>query len=337
MSARVVGLLAVLVLLLATSGCGGDDAPPKRQTTSDQPVKTLAAGTCWGGEQLPEALGDQDFEAWVEKYAGGDSVKGDSMRDDAAFAKEIDCTEPHSLELYDVVEVSPTLTAQVKEYADLLDQKSELYRKIRDQVNDRCMAGTAYGQAQRKAGGLPVQLGPSLNVDGGLRLAWDPFPADLWAKGQHKFVCTFEQDQPGTLRVADLATSKVPMTARVCLNTPAKYVSCSGKHQAEDIAEMILNTAIEKGQVNARKAVRKGANGPYIALSDPEYARLDKVCQTLLESVSRGKGKVEAQVYPGATSQWPTDRGVYLASCFAVEPVSEPLPFLPGGSVFNRP
>ena len=237
-----------------------------------------------------------------------------------------------------MVELSPALTAQVKEYADLLDQKSELYRKIRDQVNDRCMAGTAYGQAQRKAGGLPVQLGPSLNVDGGLHLAWDPFPADLWAKGQHKFVCTFEQDQPGTLRFADLATSKVPITARVCLNTPAKYVPCSGKHQAEDIAEMILNTAIEKGQVNGQQGRPQGRERLRTSRSATrEYARLDKVCQTLLESVSPGQAKVEAQVYPGAASQWPTDRGVYLASCFAVEPVSEPPPFLPGGSVFNRP
>jgi hypothetical protein len=100
---------------------------------------------------------------------------------------------------------------------------------------------------------------------------------------------------------------------------------------------MILNTTIENGQINARKAVRKGASGAYVALSDPEYARLDKVCQTLLSSVSKVRRGVEAQVYPGAASQWPTDKGVYLASCFAVEPVSEPLPFLPGGTVFNRP
>ena len=66
-------------------------------------------------------------------------------------------------------------------------------------MNDRCLAGSPYGEAQRKAGGLPVQLGPSLNIDGGLHVAWDPFPADLWAKGQRKFVCTFEQDEPGTL------------------------------------------------------------------------------------------------------------------------------------------
>ena len=128
---------------------------------------------------------------------------------------------------------------------------------------------------------------PSLNVDGGLHVAWDPFPADLWAKGQKKFVCTFEQDEPGTLRFADFTTRKAPVEARVCLNTPRKYVPCSGKHQAEDIAEMILNTAIEKGQINGRKAVRKGTNGTYVALSDAEYAKLDKICQTLLRRSRR--------------------------------------------------
>ena len=158
----------------------------------------------------------------MEKYAGGDAELGDSMRDDAAFTKEIDCAKPHSLELYNVVAVTPQLTAKVTEYADLLDQKSALYRKVRDQVNDRCMAGSPYGKAQRKAGGLPVQLGPSLNVDGGLHVAWDPFPADLWAKGQQKFVCTFEQDQPGTLRFADVTTRKVPVRGARVPEHPAE-------------------------------------------------------------------------------------------------------------------
>ncbi len=171
-------------------------------------MKSLEKGTCWSSEKLADALGAKGFAAWVEKYAGGDSARGDALRDDAAFAKEIDCAEPHSLELYNVVEVSPRLTDQVKEYADLLDQKSDLYRQIRDEVNDRCMAGSAYGVAQRKAGGMPVQLGPTLNVDGGFHVAWDPFPADLWEKGQHQFVCTFEQDEPGTISFADVTTEQ---------------------------------------------------------------------------------------------------------------------------------
>ena len=226
--------------------------PPRR------PKKELVKGTCWDNDQLPDALDEEAFDDWVEKYAGGDADLGDSMRDDAAFSKEIDCTKPHSLELYNVVALTPQLTAKITEYADLLDQKSALYRKVRDQVNDRCLAGSAYGRAQRKAGGLPVQLAPAINVDSGFNDAWDPFPADLWEKGQKKFVCTFEQDRPGTLPFADFTTRKAPVKARVCVNTPRKYVPCSGKHNAEQIAGMALNTAIEKGQINARKAVRKG-------------------------------------------------------------------------------
>ena len=337
MPARVL-LVAVAVLLLGTlAGCGGNDEQvPRRQSTSDAPVKTLTPGTCWSDEHLPEALGSKGFDAWVEKYAGGDSRLGEAMRDDAAYAEEIDCAQPHSVELYAVVELSPALMSRITDYADLLDQKSALYRLVRDQVNDRCMAASAYGRAQRKAGGLPVQLGPSLNVDGGLRLTWDPFPADLWAKGQRKFVCNFEQDQPGTLRFADLATRKVPVSARVCLNTPSDYVPCSGRHQAEDIGEMMLNTAIAQGEIAGKEAIRTGSRGRYVQLSDSQYARLDAVCQTLLRSVSTVRKGVQAQVYPGAASQWPTANGVYLASCFALQPVSQPPPYLPGGSVFDR-
>ena len=195
----------------------------------------------------------------------------------------------------------------MKEYADLLDHDSPLYRKVEAQVNDRCLAGSAYGRAQRKAGGLPVQLAPAINVDSGFNDAWDPFPADLWEKGQKKFVCTFEQEQPGTLSFADFTTRKAPVKARVCVNTPRKYVSCSGKHNAEQIAGMTLNTAIEKGQINARKAVRNGTNGKYVAPSDAEYAKLDKICQTFLASVSRGRGG-RRQGLPGSVKQWPTDR-----------------------------
>jgi hypothetical protein len=334
MSRRVAGTIAVAALLIGLTGCSSDSPAPTRGSTAGKPVQTLTAGTCWGNQQLPDALGSKGFGAWVQKYAGGDSALGDAMRDDAAFTQQLDCSDPHSLELYNVVEVSPRLTARVGDYADLLDQKSALYREVRDQVNDQCMAGSAYGEAQRRAGGMPVQLGPSLNVNGGLRVAWDPFPADLWATGQKKFVCTFEQDQPGTLRFADLGTRRAPISARVCLDTPGKYLPCSRPHQAEDIGEMILNTAIAKGQINGKRAVRTGARGSYVALSDAEYARLDKVCETLLTSVSTTKGGVTGRAYPGSASQWPSDSGAYVASCFAMKPFEPPPPIK--GTVFNR-
>src|SRR3954447_25203054 len=97
MSARGAGSLAVVALLIGVlGGCGGsDDVNPKRETASDVPVKTVTKGTCWTDELLPTALGAKGFDAWVAKYAGGDSTLGDAMRDDAAFTKEIDCSEPH--------------------------------------------------------------------------------------------------------------------------------------------------------------------------------------------------------------------------------------------------
>ncbi len=333
-SRLTAGVLLPLVVLLGACGGSSPTKSPAAKAEETEKATVLAKGTCWTNEQLPDAVGADGFAEWVEKYAGGDEALGEAMRDDAAFNEEVPCTEAHALELYNIVELPPAVAAQVKSYADLLDPETPLYRKVRDQVNERCLAESAYGVAQRKAGGMPVQLGPALDAQGNLHVAWDPFPADLWEQGQRKFVCTFEQDEPGTLMFADLTTRKVPVSARVCLNTPGKYVPCKGKHQAEDIAEMILNTAIEKGQINGRKAVRKGPDGPYVALSDKEYAKLDKVCRTFFKQVSKAGGGIAARAYPGAVSQWPTKSGVYVASCFALKPFEPPPPIT--GTVFDK-
>ncbi|SDT03549.1 hypothetical protein SAMN04488570_3352 [Nocardioides scoriae] len=329
----------LLLLLVLTTACGGsgDDAPAApRSSASASPEATreLRAGTCWGDQQLPQALGEEGFTAWSEKYAGGDADLAESMRDDAALTDEVDCDRAHALELYDVVELPAALDRRVTSYADLLDQDSALHDRVRDQVNDRCLAGSTYGRAQRRAGDLPVQLGPSLAPDSGLHLAWDPFPADLWEQGQRKFVCTFEQDEPGTLAFADLATRRTPVGARVCLDTPGRSVACRQPHQGEEIGEMILNTAVARGDVQGERAVRTGTDGRYVALSDAEYARLDRVCQTLYRTVSTGREDIVGRAYPGAVDQWPNDQGVYVASCFAVDGL-DPLRKV-RGTVFDR-
>ena len=340
---RVLALLVVLALV-TLSGCGGNGPPKSPQVDSrvkapdkaqeKAPEKVLAKGTCWDDAHLPDALGEPAFADWVKAYAGGDPALGKYMRDDAAFSNRTDCAAPHSLELYNVVRLAPSLDAAVKKYADLLDHKSALYRKISAQVSSRCLAASPYGRAQRKAGGIDVELSPWLGAAAGLHLAWDPFPADLWEKGQRRFVCTFQQDKPATLGFADVTTAKVPIAARVCLNTPRKYRSCKGEHQAEVIGELTLNKAIAKGQVAGRKAISKGPDGDFVVLSDPQYAKLDKVCQTFLDLVSDVGGGVAARAYPGEVSQWPTKEGDYVASCFALKPF-EPPPMITG-TVFDR-
>ena len=331
-------LLGVLLLGLVLAGCGADDDPASPRGRSSSPGATahwheLTAGTCWSDEQLPQALGERGFRQWVAKYADGDAELGAAMRDDAAFSERADCAKPHALELYAVVSLPRKLERRIDSYAELLDDSSALFRSVRDEVNDRCAAGSPYGKAMRKAG-LPVQLGPALAKDSGLHLAWDPFPADLWGDGEHKFVCTFEQEEPGTLRYDDLAGPKLPLEARVCLNTPAKFVPCRGPHQAEDIGEMILNTAIDAGDIDAKKAVRTEGKRKYVALSKDEYDRLDKVCQNLLGLVSTRTNELTARAYPGSVDQWPTDEGTYVATCFALRPLDPPPKFR--GTVFDR-
>ena len=256
------------------------------------------------------------------------------MRDDAAFSNPVECTEPHTLELYNIVGLDPRLDAQVTSYTDLLDPSTALYRKVRDQVYSRCLAPSVYGAAQRRAGGLPVQLGPALSAQGNLHVAWDPFPAHLWAKGQHEFVCTFEQDDPGTLMFADLPTRRTPISARVCVNTPRTYVSCRSRHQAEDIAEMTLDTAVAQGEITGRAAVRKGPKGQIVVVSDAQYTKLDRICQTLFRKVSTVGGGVVGRAYLGSADMWPDETGSYLASCFALKPFDPPPKRR--GTVFNR-
>lgn len=338
----VRSLLALLVGVLALTACSGGGDPegadgstsPSPSPSAELPAADLEAGTCWSDQQLPEVLGEDGFADWVEEHADGDAARGESMRDDAAFSEPLDCAEPHALELYDTVALPPALDRRITSYAQLLDQSSRLHARVRDQVNDRCLAGTAYGRAQRRAGDLPVQLGPALAGRSSLHVAWDPFPADLWKEGQRRFVCTFEQDEPGTLRMADLTTRKVPVAERVCVDVPGRRVPCAKPHEGEEIAEMVLNTAVERGEVNGRRAVREGGDGKFVALSDAEYARLDAVCQSLYRRVSSGPEGVVAKAYPGSVDQWPTEEGVYVASCFAVD--EDDTTATRRGTVFDR-
>lgn len=336
---RLLALLVPVLLLTACSG-GGDEptadgtATPSASPSASLPAAPLEAGTCWGDQQLPAVLGEDGFADWVEEHADGDEALGEAMRDDAAFSEQVDCAEPHALELYATVALPPALDAKVTSYAQLLDQDSRLHARVRDQVNDRCLAGTAYGRAQQRAGDLPVQLGPALAERSTLHVAWDPFPADLWEDGQRRFVCTFEQDEPGTLRMADLATRKVPASERVCVDVPGRRVPCARPHEGEEIGEMVLNTAVERGRVDGRKAVREGDSGKFVALSDEEYAALDRVCQSLYRRVSSGPEGVVAKAYPGSVDQWPTEEGVYVASCFAVD--EDDTTATRRGTVFDR-
>lgn len=330
-----------LVLAVLLTGCSGDPdgaadpADPAQPSESQEAApRVLEAGTCWTDALLSDALGEDDFEALVAEHAGDDPARAESLRDDAAFAEEVDCAEPHALELYNTVELPPRLDRRVTSYGALLDPEGDLHERVRDAVNQACLAPSPYGRAERRAGDLRVQLAPALSEESGLRLAWDPFPADLWEEGERRFVCTLEQDEPGELRFDDLATSAVPVSARTCLNTPGRVVPCNRPHQAEEIGEMVLNSAVAAGDINAERAIREGDEGPFVALADAEYERLDQVCRRLLRSVSTGRPDVEARAFPGGLDQWPTREGAYVASCFALKPFDPPPKFR--GTVFDR-
>lgn len=329
-----IALLTVLLLVLSACGGSGSTKPSAAEPSPSAKQMVPTKGSCWSAEHLPAALGEKGFAALAKKYAGSEKKRVEALRDDAAFTEPKDCATPHELEVYNVVSVSAALAAKITGYGDLLDRDSELYREIRNEVNDRCVTGTPYARAERDAGNMPAQLAPALAADSGLHLAWDPVAPSLWEGGQQQFVCTFEQEQPGTVRFADLATRRAPAQARVCVKSADDYVPCTEPHTAEAIGEMILNTAISKGLINAEAAVKKTTDGTHVTLAPAEYARLDQVCQSLLDRVSRRSGRLRASAYPGSIEQWPTPHGSYIAICFAVSPDNPPKPLV--GTVFDK-
>ena len=218
----------------------------------------------------------------METYAGGDATLGESMRDDAAFSQQVDCSEPHSLELHDVVSLPPALARQVTTYADLLDQDSALYRQVRDEVSERCLAESPYGRAQRRAAGVDVQLSPFLSAASGLHVAWDPFPADLWAKGQQKFVCTFEQDEPGTLPFADLTTRQVPVGGAGVPEHPAEVPplqrEAPGRGDRRDDAELGRRQGADRRSQGRSGRARTGSTSRSATRSTPVWTRSARRC-----------------------------------------------------------
>ena len=289
--------------------------------------------------RCPTSLGEDGFDA-----LGGEVRRRRLRRSVRRCAttrrspKEIDCAEPHSLELYNVVEVSPALTAQVKEYADLLDQKSDALpqdpRPGERPLHGRL--GVRPGPAQGRRAARAARPVAQRRRRAARRVG--PVPGrPVGARGSRSSCAPSSRTSPGRCAFADLTTSRLPVEARVCLNTPRKYLPCSGKHQAEDIAEMVLNTAIEKGQITGEEGGPQGRRRALRARSATrEYAKLDKVCQTLLTIGLDGQGRRRGPGLPGVGvpvadgERAPTSPAASRSSRSSRRPRSR-------GTVFNRP
>ena len=229
-----------------------------------------------GQPQLPDALGEDGFGAWVEKYAGGDTTSATSMRDDAAFSKAIGAPSRTRWSSTTSSARGPRLTAGhgVRRPAR---PEHALYRQVRDR-STTAASRSAYGAAQRRRAACRCSSALAERRRRPARRL-GPVPGGPVGEGPAEVRVHLRAGRPGTLLFADLATRKTPIAARVCVDTPRPYVPCSaapGRGHRRDDPEH----RDRAGRDHRPRGRPQGPNGQYVAPSDAEYAKLDRVCQT---------------------------------------------------------
>lgn len=316
--------LLAAVGLLAVAGCGGSGDDGAKTTaladlaevaqsadSADGAGDTVEAGDCLG----PGTLGDTPTDLATQIDAFG-LVAYTAMADDPLWANQVDCSQPHAFEVYDVVTLPADLDEQVVSYADLLADHGPLAKAVRTAVGHGCATALGPSAAVMDASPLQADVMPVLNSAGALQLASNPLPPASWAGGDHGFACLLEQDPPGTVMAADIATGALPYADRVCLDGTA-FTGCDQPHDAERIAVLSVDTAVATGALRGRQAV--DADGR-VNLGDDEWALLDEVCDRYLRevTVTPAPGLVGvANTYP---ESYPDTNGRYWVLCSAQAP-----------------
>ena len=112
-------------------------------------------------------------------------------------------------------------------------------------------------------------------------------------------------------------------------------MSCSGKRNPEQIAGMTLNTAVEQGDIDARKAVRKGTNGKYVRALRRGVREARQDLPDLAHLCLHEGGRRRRQGLPGLR-QAVADRVRRLRrELLALDDVSDPPPPIKG-TVFDK-
>jgi hypothetical protein len=328
---------------LATTACGvgggGSDANgsldgvgalvAEAKPTGAAP-DAMSAGACLAGARVrdnPNALSTA-----LNRY-GMDAF--DSLGDDPAWTDAVDCSEPHEIEVYGIVALPPALDDAVGSYADLVIPGTRVYREVDNEVTRGC--AVAFDPAAAASRGVPLSVDviPAWSQDAGVALVWAPSPAAAWDQGEHTFACLFEQSRPGTVRLADVSSAAFPAAGRVCLMGTA-FVPCGSRHDAERIATIRLDRAVDEGQVAGARAVDEAGR---VDIGDDAWRALDGVCQRYLDAVApdhdaalRGVANTYPELYPDAD-------GHYTALCAAQAPFgSAPAnAVVTAGSVFATP
>jgi hypothetical protein len=138
-------------------------------------------------------------------------------------------------------------------------------------------------------------------------VTWAPSSAASWDSGEHGFACLFEQTEPGTVVLADLATGDFPPAARSCLMGTA-FVPCGQRHDEERLATIGLNRAVAEGQLAGARGVDDAGR---VNLGSAAWQALDGICQRYFDAVApqhapglRGVANTYPELYPDADGRY---------------------------------
>ncbi|MBW8750790.1 MAG: hypothetical protein JF565_05115 [Propionibacteriales bacterium] len=323
----LVALAAVAVL---GAGCTHASLPGVGGTSGggDTGSGAVEEGTCWTGARL--GADPQDILRLSAKLDVPYLVAARALADRPAFTGRVDCGADHAVEVYKVVRL-PDLEPQLTDYATLLRPETPLYDQVARSVAAGCMADPL-AKAVALGGVDNAVMQPQLPT--GATLGWAPAAPDQWAKGQRVFACTLTWAEPDTVRYAALLTKALPTGRRTCIESRALvYVDCARRHDRERIAVIEARDAVAAGSFPGPKSIRNGPSGPYLAVPDARWAKLDAACTAYLHAISTTKKLTGIANVDAA--EWPAPGDSYPIYCDAdTRPDQQSL--ITQGSVYDR-
>jgi hypothetical protein len=246
-------------------------------------------------------------------------VAYEQMADDPLWTDAVDCSRPHTFEVYGVVELPAAVSDDVTSYTDLLETTGSVSRAISSAVDHACALKIPVAGAVTSKAATDVDVMPLVSEAVG-RFRWSPAPPDAWDAGVHSIGCLFEQPEPATTTVDAVVSGALPPEQRTCLDR-GDFVSCDVLHDVERIATFVVDRAVESRQLRGERAV--DVSGP-VELGDQQWSALDSICQRYLTAVSDSAGARLRGVTDTYPELYPDTGGHYIVLCSAQSPFGTP-------------
>jgi hypothetical protein len=304
---RRMGVLAGLAIF-AASACSG--APATTSTGSlalESASRLIEADTCLGGARFSDS--ESSLADAVATYG---LAAYEALADDPSWTDVVDCSEPHTFEVYGVVSLPAELDDRISSYSDLLTPSSGLAGAIHEALSRECAAAINPTVSVPTPRRLDVDTYPLTPADIGA-FTTEPSPPTAWVAGDRTFGCLFEQPTPATVMVDDLTSPAFPLDERTCLEG-TRFVTCTKPHDVERIATLVVDRAVDAKELAGLRAVDEFGS---VDLGDEQWAALDTVCQDYLAAISdeptsglRGVADTYPELYPD-------DEGQYSILCTA--------------------